>query len=82
MGVHASICRACLALAAKKRLPAKAAASGLQAIIEISGAHRTAEHPGSFVLDIFCGLPVPVLFGDKVSVIFAPVQQGPCVPLT
>lgn len=40
-GVHASVSRACLALAAKKRLPARAAASGLQAIIESSGAHRT-----------------------------------------
>ena len=39
-GVHTSISRACLAMAAKKRLPAKAAAAGLQAIIESSGEHR------------------------------------------
>ena len=46
-GVHVSISRACFALAAKKRLPAKAAASGLQAIIEGSGAHRTTASRGA-----------------------------------
>lgn len=42
--VQAFLSRACAALHAKRRLPSKAAAAGLQAIIEVSGGLVFLEH--------------------------------------